>query len=132
MSEIYSKEVLKYFQKPKNMGEIKNADGIGKVGNPQCGDLMWIYLKVGKNRKGEEIIRDIKVKTFGCVAAIASSSITTELVKGKTLKEAENLTKADVAKALHGLPPVKMHCSVLSVDALHEAIKDYRLKKAQR
>lgn len=94
-----------------------------------CGDLMWIYIKVGKNKKGQEIIKDIKVKTFGCVAAIASSSVTTALVKGKTIEEAEKLTKADVAKALQGLPPVKMHCSVLSIDALKEAIKDYRAKK---
>jgi len=129
MAEMYSKKVMKYFHHPKNMGEIKNADGIGKVGNPTCGDLMWIYLKVGKNKKGQEIIKDIKVKTFGCVAAIASSSVTTNLVKGKTLEEAEKITKDDVAKALNGLPPIKLHCSVLSIDALKAAIRDYRAKK---
>ncbi len=129
MVDLYSKKVMEYFHHPKNMGEIKNADGIGKVGNPTCGDLMWIYLKVGKNKKGQEIIKDIKVKTFGCVAAIASSSVTTALVKGKTLAEAEKITKDDVAKALHGLPPIKLHCSVLSIDALKEAIKDYKAKK---
>ena len=123
---------MRYFQHPKNIGEIKDADGIGKVGNPLCGDLMWIYIKVGKNKRGQEIIKDIKVKTFGCVAAIASSSITTELAKGKTLQKAEKISKDQVAKALHGLPPVKMHCSLLSINALHKAIKNYRKKKKNK
>jgi len=126
---IYSKKVMEHFKNPKNMGEIKHPDGIGKVGNPVCGDLIQVEIKVGKNKKGEEIIKDIKFKTFGCVAAIATSSMITELAKGKTLKQAENLTRNDVAKALKGLPPIKMHCSNLATDALKEAIKDYRKKK---
>lgn len=128
MADLYSKKVMEYFQHPKNIGEIKNADGVGKVGNPTCGDMMWVYIKVAKNKQGKEIIKDIKVKTFGCVAAIAASSVTTELAKGKTIEEAEKITKDDVAKALGGLPPLKMHCSLLSIDALHKAIEDYRKK----
>jgi len=125
----YSQKVIEMFQHPKNMKEIKDADGIGKVGNPTCGDLMWIYIKVGKNKEGNEYIEDIGVKTFGCVAAIASSSITTEIVKGMTLEEAEKLSKDDVVKALGTLPPVKIHCSVLSTDGIKAAIEDYRNKK---
>ena len=121
----YSKKVMDLFKNPKNIGEIKNADGIGKVGNPTCGDLMWIYIKVGKNKKGEKIIKDIKFKTFGCVAAIASSSMLTELAKGKTLEQANKLTNKDVAKSLKGLPPVKMHCSNLAADGLRRAIENY-------
>lgn len=124
----YSKKVMELFQHPHNIGEIKNPDAVGKVGNPQCGDLMWVYLKVKKNGSGEPYIGDIKVKTFGCVSAIASSSISTDLVKGKTLKEAENLTKEQIVKKLGGLPPIKYHCSVLAVDAIREAIRDYYLK----
>ncbi len=130
MADLYSKKVMEYFQKPKNMGEIENADGIGKVGNPTCGDMMYVYIKVTK-KDDKEIISDIRVKTFGCVAAIASSSVTTELVKGKTIEEAEKISKDDVAKALGGLPPVKMHCSLLSIDALKTAINDYREKKSE-
>lgn len=111
------------------MGEIKDADGIGKVGNPICGDLMQIYIKVSKDKKGREIIKNIKVKTFGCVAAIATSSILTTLAKGKTLEEAEKIDNQDIVKALGGeIPPIKLHCSVLSSEALKEAIKDYRKK----
>ena len=106
------------------MGEIKNADGVGTVGNPKCGDVMTIFIKVKDGR-----IEDIKFKTYGCAAAIASSSIATELVKGKTLDEAEKLTRDDVANELGGLPAIKMHCSNLASDALKEAIKDYRKKK---
>jgi nitrogen fixation NifU-like protein len=106
------------------MGEIPDADGIGTVGNPVCGDMMNIYIKVEDNR-----IVDIKFKTFGCGAAIATSSMTTELAKGKTLDEAMKLTRINVAESLGGLPPVKMHCSNLAADGLHEAIKDYRKKK---
>ena len=119
----YSKEVMKHFTHPKNMGEIKNADGIGKVGNPVCGDVMWCYIKVKDGK-----IKDIKVKTFGCVAAIATSSMLTELVKGKTLAQANKITNQNVAKALKGLPPIKMHCSNLAAEALQAAIKDYEKK----
>jgi nitrogen fixation protein NifU and related proteins len=129
MTMKYSKEVQKNFMNPKNLGEIKDADGIGKVGNPTCGDVMWLYIKVGKNEKGEEIIKDIKFKTFGCAAAIATSSMITQLAKGKTIKEAEKITRNDVADKLKGLPPVKMHCSNLSTDALKKAIEDYKNKK---
>lgn len=120
---MYSKKVMQHFTDPKNVGEIKNADGVGKVGNPICGDLMWVYIKVKDNK-----IKDIKFKTFGCVAAIATSSMITELAKGKTLEQAEKLTNKDIAKSLGGLPPIKMHCSNLAADALREAIKDYRKK----
>jgi len=126
---MYSKKVMESFKNPHNMGEIKNADGIGKVGNPMCGDLMWIYIKIGKNKKGEEIIKDIKVKTFGCVAAIATSSMITDLAKGKTLKQAKKITRDDIAEALEGLPSIKMHCSNLATDALHKAIEDYEKKR---
>jgi nitrogen fixation NifU-like protein len=123
MSDMYTKKVMDHFRNPRNMGEIKDADGVGKVGNPTCGDVMAIYIKV----KNDKIV-DIKFKTFGCTAAIASSSIATELVKGKTLDEALKLTRDDVAKELGGLPAIKMHCSNLAADALREAIKDYREK----
>ena len=126
MSGVYSDKVMEHFRNPKNMGEIKNADGVGAVGNPICGDLMTIYIKV-KNDK----IFDIKFQTFGCAAAIATSSMITELAKGKTLDEAIRITRDDVAKELNGLPPIKMHCSNLATDALHEAIKNYLKKKKQ-
>lgn len=109
---------------PKNMGEIKDADGIGKVGNPRCGDLMWIYIKV-KN----DVITDIKFKTFGCGAAIATSSMITEMAKGKTIDEALKITKQDIAKELGGLPTIKMHCSNLAADGLRAAIADYRARQ---
>ena len=129
MTLNYSEEVMKNFLKPKNMGEIKNADGIGKVGNPTCGDMMWLYIKVGKDKKGKEIIKDIKFKTFGCAAAIATSSMITQLAKGKTLKDAGKITRNDVADSLKGLPAIKMHCSNLASEALRAAIKDYEKKK---
>jgi len=125
----YSKKVVEHFTHPKNVGEIKNADGIGKEGNPVCGDVMHIYIKVAKNKNGKEIIKDIKFKTLGCAAAIATSSMVTELAKGKTLEAAMKLTKKDVADSLGSLPPVKMHCSNLAADALHKAIEDYINKK---
>ena len=125
---MYAKKVMEIFRKPHNMGEIKDADGIGKVGNVICGDVMEIFIKVGKNKKGEEIIKDTKVKTFGCVAAIATSSILTDMIKGKTLEEAKKIGKLDIAKELGGLPPIKMHCSVLSHEALAKAIEDYENK----
>jgi len=128
MSLEYSKTVLENFKNPKNMGEIKEADGVGKVGNPRCGDVMWVYIKVGKDKSGKEIIKDIKFKTFGCAAAIATSSMITQLAKGKSLDEAKKITKDDVAKSLKGLPPIKMHCSNLASDALNSAIEDYKKK----
>jgi len=131
MAEAYSKKVMEYFRKPKNMGEIKNADAVGKVGNPTCGDVMWVYIKIGKNKQGKEIIKDIKVKTFGCVAAISTSSALTEIVKGKTLKFAKKITREKVAEEVGGLPPVKIHCSVLAVDGLKKAIEEYEEKKAK-
>jgi len=125
----YSKKVMKYFLHPKNMGKLKNPDAIGKVGNMICGDVMHIYIKVGKNKKGEEIIKNVKVLTTGCVAAIATSSMITEIAKGKTLKEAMKITNKDVADSLGKLPPIKMHCSNLAAEALHRAIKNYLNKK---
>ena len=120
---MYTDKVMEHFKNPRNMGEIPNADGIGTVGNPVCGDLMTMYIKVKYNH-----IEDIKFKTYGCGAAIATSSKTTELAKGKTLEEAMKITRASVADSLGGLPKVKMHCSNLAADALHAAIKDYREK----
>ena len=125
---LYTKKVLETFQNPHNYGKIKNADGIGKVGNIICGDVMWLYIKVAKNKKGEEIIKDIKFETFGCVAAISTSSIITDLAKGKTIKDALKITKDNVIASLGGLPKIKYHCSVLAVDALIEAVYDYFLK----
>lgn len=117
---MYSPKVLDHFKNPRNVGELEEADGEGTVGNPVCGDMMTMYIKV-KDKK----IKDIKFKTFGCGAAIATSSMTTELAKGKTLNEALNISRQDVADALDGLPPIKMHCSNLAADALHEAVKNY-------
>ncbi|HOK56525.1 MAG TPA: iron-sulfur cluster assembly scaffold protein [bacterium] len=128
----YTEKVLEYFRNPRNMGRIENADGIGKVGNPVCGDVMWIYIKVGKNEKGEEIIEDIKFETFGCGAAIATSSVVTELAKGKTIEEAEKITNKEVVEFLGGLPPVKKHCSLLAEEGLKAAIEDYKRKKNER
>jgi nitrogen fixation NifU-like protein len=128
---MYNEKVMKYFTKPHNMGEIKNPDGIGKVGNPVCGDLMWLYLKVGKDKQGNEIIKDIKVKTFGCVAAIATSSVLTDMAKGMTLEKALVISKQDIVDELGQLPPEKIHCSVLASDALKKAIEDYYSHKAK-
>ncbi|MDP2750255.1 MAG: iron-sulfur cluster assembly scaffold protein [Nanoarchaeota archaeon] len=132
----YSKKVMELFTKPKNVGEIKNADGIGEVGNPSCGDMMSIYIKVGKattgKNKGKEILKDIKFKTYGCAAAIATSSMITEMAKGKTLEDAEKLSRNDIAEELGGLPPIKMHCSNLAADGLKAAIENYRKNKAKK
>jgi len=125
---MYSDKVMKIFRSPKYMGEIKNPDGIGKVGNPTCGDVMQISIKVKKNKKGEEIIDDIKVKTFGCVAAISSSDILCDMVKGKRVDEALKISKDNVVKQLGELPPNKIHCSLLAIDALKRAIEDYKKK----
>lgn len=127
---LYTKKVMETFKNPHNYGRIKNADGIGKIGNPVCGDVMWLYIKVDPGRAGKkEVIKDIKFETFGCVAAISTSSIITDLVKGKTIKEALKITKDNVVKSLGGLPKIKWHCSVLAVDALHKAIEDYESRK---
>jgi nitrogen fixation NifU-like protein len=125
---IYTKKVIENFMHPKNMGEIKKPDGVGKIGNPKCGDMMKVYIKVGENKKKEKIIKDIKFKTFGCMAAISTSSIITQIAKGKTLNKAKKITNKDVADALKGLPQVKMHCSNLASDALKKAIEDYEKK----
>jgi len=138
---LYSKKVLDHFFHPRNMGELKGANGVATVGNPVCGDVMRMYIKVkshiskklpgGSKSKGksEEIIEDAKFQTLGCGAAIATSSIATEMIKGKPLEEAEKLTNKAVVEALGGLPPAKIHCSVLAEEAVKKAIEDYRKKK---
>lgn len=123
---MYTEKVMDHFTKPRNVGEISDANGVGEVGNAKCGDIMRIYLKVE-----DDIIKDVKFKTFGCGAAIATSSMVTEMVMGKTLDEALRISNQAVAEALGGLPPAKMHCSNLAADALHEAIKDYISKKGK-
>ena len=124
MDEKYTEKVKDHFFNPRNIGEILDADGVGTVGNPKCGDVMTMYIKV-KN----DIITEIKFKTYGCAAAIATSSITTEIVKGMNIQEAKKLTRNDVAEELGGLPALKLHCSNLAADALKEAIKDYENKQ---
>jgi nitrogen fixation NifU-like protein len=121
---MYSEKVMDHFMHPRNVGEIPDADGVGEVGNPVCGDLMTFYIKVKDN-----VITDVKFKTFGCGAAIAVSSMISEMAKGKTLDAVMEITNKDVAAELDGLPPQKMHCSNLGADALHRAIEDYRNKK---
>jgi nitrogen fixation NifU-like protein len=123
----YSKKVMEHFMNPRNVGVIENPDGYGKVGNPVCGDVMEIYIKVK-----DDIITDIKFRTFGCGSAIATSSMVTELAKGKHIDEAVKITRGDVASELEGLPPQKMHCSNLAADALHEAIKDYKNRRQKK
>ena len=120
---MYSEKVMEHFQNPRNVGEILNADGVGEVGNAKCGDIMKMYLKIE-----DGVIEDVKFKTFGCGSAIASSSMATELIKGKTIEDAMNLTNRAVAEALDGLPPVKMHCSVLAEQAIKSALLDYSKK----
>lgn len=117
---MYSEKVMDHFSNPRNVGEISDANGVGTVGNAKCGDIMKMYLKVENG-----VIVDVKFKTFGCGAAIATSSMATEMVKGKTLEEALKLTNKAVAEALDGLPPVKMHCSLLAEEAIHAAVEDY-------
>lgn len=123
----YSKKVMEHFMNPRNVGVIENPDGYGKVGNPVCGDVMEIFISVK-----DDIITDIKFRTFGCGSAIATSSMVTELAKGKHVDEAMKITRGDVATELEGLPAQKMHCSNLAADALHEAIKDYKNKKQKK
>lgn len=120
---MYNEIVMEHFQNPKNVGEIPDADGIGEMGSQQCGDTMVVYIKVK-----DDIIEDIKFKTYGCCAAIASSSIATEMIKGKPIEEAEKLTKAAIVEKLGGLPEPKLHCSLLAEDAIHAAIQDYKKK----
>jgi len=122
---MYSEKVMEHFSNPRNVGEIADADGVGTVGNPVCGDVMKIFVKIE-----DEHLKDIKFKTFGCGAAIATSSMVTEMAKGKSLDEAVKISNKMVAEALDGLPPQKMHCSNLAADALHAAIEDYRQKQS--
>ncbi len=124
---MYSEKVMEHFSNPRNVGEIEDADGIGEVGNPVCGDMMTIYIKVDDGK-----LSDVKFKTFGCGAAIATSSMITELAKGKTIEEALEISRDDVADSLDGLPPVKMHCSNLAADGLHLAIEDYKKKQESK
>lgn len=126
MSLDYNNKVLKEFQNPSNIGIIKDCNGHGRVGNPACGDIMEVFLKVKDGK-----IVDIKAKTFGCVAAIATTSMMTKLVKGRTVEEAEKITKDEIVKALGELPPIKLHCSMLGIDALKRAIKDYKEKRSE-
>ncbi len=125
---LYSEKVMDHFANPRNVGEVENPDGIGEVGNMRCGDIMKITIKVGEG----EVLDDVKFKTFGCGAAIATSSIITEMVKGKPLKEALAVSNDDVARELGGLPKQKLHCSNLAADALHKAIEDYLVKREQK
>ena len=123
---VYTEKVVDYFMNPRNVGDLKDADGVGEVGNPRCGDVMKIFLDVDEN----EIIQDVKFQTFGCAAAIATSSMATEMIKGKTVDEALRLTNKDVADALGGLPPEKVHCSLLAQEGILAAISDYRQRKS--
>lgn len=125
----YSKKVMEHFARPHNQGKIRNADGVATVGNPTCGDLMKFYIKVKKSKGGEEIIHDAKFETLGCGAAIATSSVATELAIGKTLDEAMKLTRDDIIRELGELPPAKIHCSVLADKGLRKAIENYREHK---
>jgi nitrogen fixation NifU-like protein len=124
---LYSEKVMEHFKNPRNVGEMENPDGVGHVGNPVCGDIMELYIKVK-----DEMITDAKFKTFGCGAAIATSSMVTELVKGKSIKEALEISNRAVAEALGGLPPIKMHCSVLAEEALKSAIEDYLSRSSRK
>ncbi len=131
----YSKKVMEHFLKPKNVGEIKKADGVGKVGNPICGDIMYVYIKVGKRKgkgKEEEYIKNIKFQTLGCPAAIASSDVLCDLVKGKTLKEAEKVRGKEIVKKLGNLPAIKLHCSVLGEKTLKKAIENYKKNREKK
>ncbi len=131
-NNIYSKKVMEHFKNPHNYGKIKNPDAIGKVGNIRCGDVFWIYLKIKENKRGEEIIEDVKFETYGCVAALATSSVITDTIKGKTLKGALKINKKQIIDSLGGLPAVKIHCSVLVIDGLSEAIYNYLSKKKRK
>jgi len=125
---MYSEKVLDHFQNPRNVGELEGANGVGMVGNAKCGDIMQMFIKVND----EGVIEDCSFKTFGCGAAVATSSMATELIKGKSLEEAMQLSNAAVVEALEGLPPVKIHCSVLAEEAVKAAIEDYQKRKAEK
>jgi len=129
---LYSKEIMEHFKRPRNVGKMKNYDGLGKVGNPICGDVLWLYIKVVKDKKGHEIIKRASFLTFGCTVAIANSSLVTTLVKGKTLEEALKISEEDLLKRLKNVPPIKIHCSLLAVDALSEGIYDYLAKNKKK
>jgi nitrogen fixation NifU-like protein len=124
---MYSEKLMKLFRKPHNFGKIKNADAVGKVGNPVCGDVMYLYLKIK-----DDVIKDAKFETFGCAAAIGTSSIITDMIKGKTIDEALKVSKDDIAKEIGGLPPIKMHCSVLATEALKKAVEEYSAKQKRK
>lgn len=128
---IYSKEVIQHFRNPQNVGKLKNPDGLGRAGNLKCGDIMYLYLKIGKNKAGKEIIKNIKFETYGCAIAIANTSLLTTMVKGKTLTVAAKITKDDLIKKFKQVPLIKIHCSLLAVDALSEAIYDYFSKQGR-
>ena len=132
MNLRYSKKVIEHFTHPHNQGNMKNPDGVGIVGNPKCGDIMRMYIKVSKDKKGKEIVKDVKFETLGCGAAISTSSIATEMAKGKTIDEVMTITNKQVAEELGGLPVAKLHCSNLAADALHEAIGDYKKRKIKK
>lgn len=127
IKDLYSEKVMEHFQNPRNIGKLKNPSGVGRVGNPTCGDLMELQILVGK-KDGVEYVKDAKFQTFGCGAAVATSSMLTEMVKGKTLDEALEISNKAIIEALDGLPPVKKHCSVLAEEALKKAIEDYKGK----
>jgi nitrogen fixation NifU-like protein len=127
----YNKKVMENFMNPKNMGEIKNPDGVGEIGNPTCGDIMKVFIRIGKDKSGKEFIKDIKFKTFGCAAAIASSSILTQMAKGKSLKDSQNIKMKDIVEKLGELPKIKTHCSGMASEALKRAIIDYENKKGE-
>lgn len=130
-NDFYSKKVLENFHNPKNYGQIKNPDGIGKVGNIYCGDVMWLYLKI-KQKNGKDYIKDAKFQTYGCLAAVASSNVLAGKIKNKTINQALKIDKQKIIKELDGLPPLKIHCSVLATDALYEAIYDYLSKNKKK
>jgi nitrogen fixation NifU-like protein len=128
ITNLYSEKVLDHFNHPRNVGEMENPDGVGTVGNPVCGDVMRLFIKI-KEKDGEEYIEDAKFQTLGCGAAIATSSIATEMIKGKPLKDAVKLTNQAITEALGGLPKAKVHCSVLAADAVKKAVEDYESRK---
>jgi nitrogen fixation NifU-like protein len=128
---MYSEKVIQHFTKPKNMGNIKNPDGIGRAGNPVCGDIMELFVKI-KTDKKKDIIKDLKFQTLGCAAAISTSDVACEILKGKTVEQALKIKAKDIVKELGGLPPAKIHCSLLAIEALQAAIKNYQKKKENK
>ncbi|MEW5825661.1 MAG: iron-sulfur cluster assembly scaffold protein [Candidatus Bipolaricaulota bacterium] len=128
---MYTEKVVEHFRHPHNMGKLADFSAVGKVGNIVCGDVLWLYIRVDKDEEGREILADVSWETFGCTAAIATSSMVSDLAKGKTLEQAIEITNRDVATELGGLPPVKMHCSALAAEALGEAVYDYLVKQGR-